>query len=80
MNETNTQVSDDSRKMAQGNETMLREINTLHSHAAEISARMGEVSEGIGKINSGAQEVSNLAASAHSTIEKISSIVNEFEV
>ena len=80
MNETNTQVSENSRKMAQGNEEMLREINTLHDHAKEISARMGEVSEGIGKIKSGAQEVSNLAAATHSTIEKISSIVNEFEV
>jgi len=80
MNETNTQVSDDSRKMAQSNELMLREINALHGHATEISARMEEVSEGIGKIKSGAQEVSNLAAATHSTIEKISSIVNEFEV
>jgi methyl-accepting chemotaxis protein len=80
MNETNTQVSDDSRKMAAGNELMLREINALHSHATEISARMGEVSEGIGKIKSGAHEVSNLAAATHSTIEKISSIVNEFVV
>jgi hypothetical protein len=41
---------------------------------------MGEVSEGIGKIKSGAQEVSGLAATTHTTIEKISSIVNEFEV
>ena len=80
MNETNTQVSDDSRKMAASNKLMLREINALHGHAAEISVRMGEVSEGIGKIKSGAQEVSNLAAATHSTIEKISSIVNEFEV
>ncbi|MCL1930863.1 MAG: methyl-accepting chemotaxis protein [Treponema sp.] len=80
MKETNTRVSEDSRKMAQGNEEMLREINTLHDHAKEISARMGEVSQGIGKIKSGAQEVSGLAATTHSTIEKISSIVNEFEV
>ena len=80
MNETNAQVSGDSRKMAQSNESMLREINALSGHAKEISARMGEVSEGIGKIKSGAQEVSNLAAATHSTIEKISSIVNEFEV
>jgi methyl-accepting chemotaxis protein len=80
MNETNTQVSENSRKMAQGNEEMLREINTLHDHAKEIQTRMEEVSEGIGKIKSGAQEVSNLAAASHSTIEKISSIVNEFEV
>ena len=80
MNETNTQVSDDSRKMAQSNEAVLKEINDLHGSATEISARMGEVSEGISKIKSGAQEVSNLAAATHSTIEKISSIVNEFEV
>ena len=80
MNETNVQVSDDSRKMAQSNELMLREINALHDHAKEISARMIEVSEGIGKIKSGAHEVSNLAATTHNTIEKISSIVNEFEV
>jgi len=80
MNETNAQVSDDSRKMADSNESVLREINALHSSATEISARMEEVSEGIGKIKSGAQEVSNLAAASHSTIEKISAIVNEFEV
>ncbi|MDR1869428.1 MAG: methyl-accepting chemotaxis protein [Treponema sp.] len=80
MNETNAQVSGDSRKMADSNESMLREINALHNHAKEISARMVEVSEGIGKIKSGAQEVLNLAATTHSTIEKISSIVNEFEV
>ena len=79
MKETNTQVSNDSRKMAQGNDEMLREINTLHDHAKEISSRMEEVSEGIGKIKSGTQEVSNLAATTHSTIEKISAIVNEFE-
>jgi len=80
MNETNVQVSDDSRKMADSNESVLREINALHSSATEISARMEEVSEGIGRIKSGAQEVSNLAAASHSTIEKISAIVNEFEV
>jgi methyl-accepting chemotaxis protein len=79
MNETNAQVSENSRKMAQGNEEMLREINTLHDHAKEISSRMEEVSEGIGKIKSGTQEVSSLAATTHSTIEKISAIVNEFE-
>ena len=80
MNETNARVSDDSRKMADGNESVLREINALHGHATEISSRMEEMSEGIGKIKSGAQEVSNLAATTYSTIEKISSIVNEFEV
>jgi len=80
MNETNAQVSDNSRKMAHSNESVLRETNTLHTSAAEISSRMKEVAEGIDKIKSGAQEVSNLAAASHSTIERISFIVNEFEV
>jgi len=79
MNETNARVSEDSRKMAQGNASVLREINALQGSATEISSRMEEVTEGIGKIKSGAQEVSNLAAASHSSIEKISSIVNEFE-
>ena len=80
MNEINVRVSDDSQKMAQGNKDVLREINVLQSSATEISSRMEEVSEGIGKIKSGAQEVSNLAAASHSSIQKISSIVDGFEV
>jgi len=80
MNEINARVSNDSRKMAQGNEAMLREISALQGSAAEISSRMEEVSEGIIKIKSGAQEVSNLAAVSQSSIKKISVIADEFEV
>jgi len=80
MNEINARVSEDSRKMAQGNESVLKEIKALHDHATEISASMEEVTKGIGKIKSGAQEVSNLAAASHSSIEKISSIADGFEV
>jgi len=80
MNETNAQVSDNSRKMAVSNESVLKETNALHTSAAEISSRMEEVAVGIDKIKSGAQEVSNLAVASHATIERISFIVNEFEV
>ena len=80
MNEINTRVSDDSRKMANGNEAMFREISALQGSAAEISARMEEVSGGIRKIKSGAQEVSNLAAASQSSIKKISAIADGFEV
>jgi methyl-accepting chemotaxis protein len=80
MKETNARVSDDSRKMAHGNESVLREIGALHGSATEIAARMEEVSDGIRKIKSGAEEVSNLSAVSRSSIEKISSIVDEFEV
>ena len=80
MNEINVQVSGNSRKMAQGNEAVLQEISALHNSATEITSRMEEVSEGIRKIKSGAEEVSNLAAVSHSSVEKISSIVDGFEV
>jgi methyl-accepting chemotaxis protein len=80
MNEINAQVSGNSRKMAQGNEAVLQEISALHNSATEITSRMEEVSEGIRKIKSGAEEVSNLAAVSHSSVEKISSIVDGFEV
>jgi methyl-accepting chemotaxis protein len=80
MNEINTQVSGDSRKMAQGNEAVLQEIGALQNSAREISTNMEEVSEGIRKIKSGAEEVSDLAAASRSSIEKISSTADEFEV
>jgi methyl-accepting chemotaxis protein len=80
MNETNSKVTDNSHKMNKGTETMLWEIDTLHGSAAEISSRMEEVSASIHKIESGAKEVSNLAASSHSSIEKISDIADGFEV
>ena len=80
MNEINTRVSGDSRKMAQGNEAVLAEIGALQNSAREITTSMEEVSEGIRKIKSGAEEVSSLAAASHSSIEKISSTADEFEV
>jgi methyl-accepting chemotaxis protein len=80
MNDTNAHVSADSQKMGQGNETMLQEISVLQSSAVEIETRMEEMSASIKKIESGAQEVSNLAASSHSSIEKISVIADGFEV
>ena len=80
MNDINSQVSDYSCSMNRGNEIMLREIHALHGSAAKISSRMEEVSEGIKKINSGAQEVSNLAAASHSSIDKISDIADGFKV
>jgi methyl-accepting chemotaxis protein len=80
MNDTNAKVSADSRKMGHGNETMLREIGVLQSSAGEIEIRMEEVSGGIKKIEAGAQEVSKLAATSRSSIEKISAIADGFEV
>jgi hypothetical protein len=41
---------------------------------------MEEISSGINNINIGAQEVSGLAVTAHSSIDRISDIANGFEV
>ncbi|MDR0472543.1 MAG: methyl-accepting chemotaxis protein [Treponema sp.] len=80
MDEVNTKVSDGSKEIALENESLLQEIHTLQGSATEISARMGEMSNNINHINAGAREVSDLAAKTHSSIEKISGIVDSFNV
>ena len=80
MNEHTAKVGDGSREMSRGNEAMLQEINALQSSAGEISSSMEEMSGGIKNINSGAREVSDLAVTARSSIQKISGIADGFEV
>jgi methyl-accepting chemotaxis protein len=80
MNEITAKVSGGSQEMSRGAEAMLREIDTLQGGAKETESRMKEMSDSIKSLNSGAREVSELAATAHSTIEKISDIADVFEV
>jgi len=80
MNDLTSKVGDSSKEMTRSNETVLQEIDALKNSAAEISARMEEMSSGIRNINSGALEVSELAATTHKSIEKISVIANGFHV
>ena len=80
MNDLTSKVGDNSKEMTQSNETVLQEIDALKNSAAEISSRMEEMSSGIRNINSGAREVSELAATTHKSIEKISVIADGFHV
>jgi methyl-accepting chemotaxis protein len=80
MNDVTSQVKDGSREIIQGNEVMIREIDTLQNSAGEILTSMEEMSGGIKNINSGAQEVSGLAVNTRSSIQKISTIANGFKV
>ncbi|MCL1928152.1 MAG: methyl-accepting chemotaxis protein [Treponema sp.] len=80
MNEHTGNVSDGSQKMNIGSESMLQEIGTLQGSAGEIKTSMEEMSGGIRNINVSAREVSDLAVSARSSIQKISTIADEFEV
>ncbi|MDR2966074.1 MAG: methyl-accepting chemotaxis protein [Treponema sp.] len=80
MNEINANVTEFSKKMSTGNEVMLNEINMLQNTAEEVSSRMEEVTMGMKRINEGAQEVSRLAETSQSSIEKISIIADGFEV
>jgi methyl-accepting chemotaxis protein len=80
MNEITAKVSSGSQEMGQGTGAMLREINALQGNAGDVEARMEEISNSIKNLNSGAHEVSDLAVSTHSSIEKISGIANGFEV
>jgi methyl-accepting chemotaxis protein len=80
MNDVTAQVKDGSREISQGKETMIREINILQTSAGAVLTNIEEMSGNIKSINTGAQEVSNLAVSTRSSIQKISSIADEFEV
>ncbi|MDR0322143.1 MAG: methyl-accepting chemotaxis protein [Treponema sp.] len=80
MNNITVKVRDGSQKMNAGSVEMLNEINALKNSAGEIKTSMEEISSGIKVINSGAQEVSSLADTTYSSIDKISSIANGFEV
>jgi methyl-accepting chemotaxis protein len=80
MNEITAKVSGGSQEMARGAQTMLQGIDTLQGSAGEIETRMKEMSDSIKHMNSGAQEVSELAVTAHSSIEKISDIADGFAV
>jgi methyl-accepting chemotaxis protein len=80
MNELTMKVKDGSLEMSQGSEVMVREIGSLQDSAGEISASMEEMSGGIRNLNTGAREVSDLAAAAHASIEKISAIADGYEV
>ena len=80
MNEIATEVSNGSRDMSQSSDTMLTEVKSLEGSAQEISNSMEEMSVGIKNINNGAQEVSDLAVSNQSSIQKISHIADEFMV
>ncbi|MDR0495817.1 MAG: methyl-accepting chemotaxis protein [Treponema sp.] len=80
MNDHTAKVSGGSREMSQGSDTVLQEIDNLQSSANEIESRMEEISSGINSITSGAKEVSDHAAAAQSSIQKISAIVDSFVV
>ena len=80
MNEITVQVKDGSKDMGHGNEAMVREISELQGSAEEISTAIEEMSAGIKSINTSARDVSNLAATAQSSIQKISAIAGEFTV
>ncbi|MDR3336168.1 MAG: methyl-accepting chemotaxis protein [Treponema sp.] len=80
MNEITGQVKAGSREMNAGNEDMLREISALQDQARDISSNVDTISAEIRTINAGAQEVSELAESTQSTIQKVAVVVNLIEV
>ena len=80
MNEITAKVSGGSQEMGRGAQAMLKEIDSLQESAGEIETRMEEMSGSIKHLNSGAREVSELAVTARSSIEKISDIADGFAV
>jgi methyl-accepting chemotaxis protein len=80
MNDISAEVKTGAREMSEGNESMLRELNQLQSSAQEISSRMDAISAEISKVSEGARDVSALARTNRSAIEKIALITDGFKV
>ncbi|MDR1252114.1 MAG: methyl-accepting chemotaxis protein [Treponema sp.] len=80
MNNISADVKTGSAEMNEGNASMLKEMNRLQTNSREISASMNEMIKSVGRINSGAQDVSSLAQGTQLAIEKISRVVDSFEV
>jgi methyl-accepting chemotaxis protein len=80
MNNVTAEVKTGSQEMNAGNESMLREIGSLHGHAREIAGSVSQMAEDINTVNTGAQEISGLALSNQTAITQISQIVDSFEV
>ncbi|MDR2185897.1 MAG: methyl-accepting chemotaxis protein [Treponema sp.] len=80
MNDITAEVKTGSREMNEGNDTMLGEMNKLQADSKGISSHMDEMAQSIAHINTGAGTVSSLADTNQATIEKISVIVDSFEV
>jgi methyl-accepting chemotaxis protein len=59
---------------------MLTEMAKLQTGSREISGSIDEMMKNTTRINSGAKDVSRLAKGTQSIIEKISGVVNSFDV
>ncbi|MDR1373529.1 MAG: methyl-accepting chemotaxis protein [Treponema sp.] len=80
MNDITAEVKTGSKEMNEGNATMLAEMNKLQADSRGISNHMDEMAQSIAHINTGAGTVSSLADTNQATIEKISIVVDSFEV
>jgi methyl-accepting chemotaxis protein len=79
MNDVTAEVRTGSKEMNAGNESMLKEIGSLHDQSREIAGSVSQMAEGINTVNAGAQEISGLALSNQTAITQISQIVDSFE-
>jgi methyl-accepting chemotaxis protein len=80
MNDITAEVKLGAREMSQGSGSLLREVNSIQDSAQEISVSIETMSGEIGKVSEGAQDVSALARTNHSVVERISVIAGGFKV
>jgi methyl-accepting chemotaxis protein len=80
MNDITAEVKTGSKEMNEGNVTVLHEMNKLQSDSREISGSMDTMAESLVHVNEGAGQVSSLAESTQSTVQKITEIVDSFDV
>jgi methyl-accepting chemotaxis protein len=80
MNDITSEVKIGSKKMNEGNVTMLEEMNELQAGSQKISDSIEDMVKTVSQINTNAAQVSALAASTQSAMKDITLIVDGFEV
>jgi methyl-accepting chemotaxis protein len=80
MNDSTAMVKSGSSEMKQGNAVMLENISRLRLDSTEIAGNLEETAKSITGINTNAAQVSVMADSTKTAIEKISAIAGGFKV
>ena len=80
MNEISDEVKKGSGAMQEGSNAILGEAGSLQNQSKDISTGMENITAEINTVDTEAGSISKLAGNTHAAIDKITNIMNDFEV
>ena len=80
MNDTTSEVRSASHEMAVGNQSILDEIRNLQNATEEMKMSMQKILAGANKINQSGSELTSIAPQMQSSIDHISTQIDQFKV